>query len=192
MLWLREGDIDIECVRLALHCDETGNLYIAPDIMIPLPEAKDYIQRKESRHREQRRGALSSFSLEKSDLPPEELGQRLAASLQRPSDLTPRLRVFLEVLMEEERAFGREEVKERLFESGIGKDVGQAGRYLSGISQFLTKKSNPHLRQAIEFETGGAMGEMKDNYRIVPEFRGAVESALARTAGAINPLGESQ
>ena len=63
---------------------------------------------------------------------------------------------------------------------------------MSGISQFLTKKSNPHLRQAIEFETGGAMGEMKDNYRIVPEFRGAVESALARTAGAINPLGESQ
>jgi hypothetical protein len=33
------------------------------------------------------------------------------------------------------------------------------------------KKSNPHLRQVIEFDTGGGLGETKDNYRVVSEYR---------------------
>lgn len=67
----------------------------------------------------------------------------------------------------------------------LGEDllvIGQAGRYLSNISQFLTKKSNPHLRQSIEFETDGAQGETKNNYHIVSEYRGLIQQVLEETA----------
>ena len=36
-----------------------------------------------------------------------------------------------------------EEVKQKLFAKGVGSDIGQTGRYLSNLSQFLTKKSKP-------------------------------------------------
>src|ERR1700681_1486241 len=42
----------------------------------------------------------------------------------------------------------------------------------SWVSQFLTKKSNTHLRQIIGFTSAGpAAGESKDNYQIVSEYR---------------------
>jgi len=65
----------------------------------------------------------------------------------------------------------RSEVRQRLFEKGVGQDIGQTGRYLGNLSQFLTKKSNPHLRQVTEFVSGGHFGETKDNYRVLPEYR---------------------
>ena len=43
---------------------------------------------------------------------------------------------------------------------------------------FLTKKSNPHLRQLIGFETGGGQGEIKNNYRVFSEYRELVQAAL--------------
>ena len=58
----------------------------------------------------------------------------------------------------------------------------QAGRYLSNISQFLTKKSNPHLRQTIEFETGGEHGETKNNYHVVSDYRELILEALRDAA----------
>jgi hypothetical protein len=182
VLWLRESEIDIACVRLTPHLDEHGNLFVDPEIIIPLPEAKDYIQKKESRQKEQRHSTRSSFSLERSNLPPDQLRERMVQSLKRPSDLTPRFRTFLEIIMQEDRLYGRDEVKQGLYEAGIGADEGQAGRYLSNISQFLTKKSNPHLRQAIEFDTGGGLGETKDNYYVISEYRGVVLQALEDAA----------
>lgn len=181
VLWLRESEIDIACIRLTPHLDEAGNLFVDPEIIIPLPEAKDYIQKKESRQKRQRGQIRSSFSLEKSDLPPDQLQKRVIESLTRPSDLTPRFRTFLEIITQEDRRYGREEVKQGLFEAGIGTDLGQAGRYLSNISQFLTKKSNPHLRQAIEFDSGGGLGQTKDNYHVVSEYRAVVLQALEDT-----------
>lgn len=182
VLWLRESEIDLACVRLTPHLDEMGTLFVDPEIIIPLPEAKDYIQKKESRQKRQRQQGHSSFSLEKSDLPQAQLLERIIGSLTRPSDLTPRFRTFLEIIIEEDRRYGREEVKQGLFEAGIGSDLGQAGRYLSNISQFLTKKSNPHLRQAIEFDTGGAHGQTKDNYHVISEYRDVVSQALEETS----------
>jgi hypothetical protein len=181
VLWLRESEIDIECIRLTPHCDTAGSLFINPEIIIPLPEAKDYIQKKESKQKEQRRSGKSSFSLEKSNLPPDDLKQKIIQSLTRPSDLTKRFRVFLELIAEEDRLYEREEIKQGLYEAGIGNDIGQAGRYLSNISQFLTKKSNPHLRQTIEFETGGEHGETKNNYHVVSDYRALVLEALKDT-----------
>jgi len=178
VLWLREYEVDIECVRLSPHLDENQNLFINPEIIIPLPEAKNYIQKKETKQKGQRHPGKSSFSLEKSNLPEDELKQRILQTLKRDSDLTPRMIAFFEVITEEDRPYKREEIKTSLAEAGIGRDVGQAGRYLSNISQFLTKKSNPHLRQVIEFDSGGTHGETKDNYRVLPEYRDLLKTAL--------------
>lgn len=182
VLWLRESEIDIECIRLTPYRDREGELFINPEIIIPLPEAKDYIQKKESKQKEQKQPGKSSFSLEKSNLEEAELKARIAESLTRLSDLTPRLRAFLEIISQEDRAYNRDEVKQGLYEAGVGSDIGQAGRYLSNISQFLTKKSNPHLRQAIEFETGGTHGETKDNYHVISEYRDLIQQALEETS----------
>ena len=189
VLWLRDYGIDIECVKLEPFLDMEKQLFIKPDVIIPLPEAKDYIKKKETKQKHIERSGKSSFSLEKSNLTVDELKPKLLATLRRPSDLTPRFIAFLEIIISEERAFQREEIKAKLFEKGIGTDIGQAGRYLSNISQFLTKKSNPHLRQLIEFETGGTYvggpggiygGETKDNYRILPEYRELVTTVLGQ------------
>ena len=180
VLWLRDYEIDIECVRLQLYLDQDNQLFITPDLIIPLPEAKDYIQKKETKQKETKRSIKSSFSLEKSNLPVNELEKKLIKTLQRESDLTPRVVAFLEIISSEERAFKREEVKSELFEKGIGIDIGQSGRYLSNISQFLTKKSNPHLRQVIDFETGGYHGETKDNYKVLPQYRELLKLVLEK------------
>jgi hypothetical protein len=110
------------------------------------------------------------------------LKAKIIESLSRDSDLTPRFRTFLEIISQEDRAYNREEVKQGLVEAGVGDDIGQAGRYLSNISQFLTKKSNPHLRQAIEFESGGTHGETKDNYHIISDYRDLIRRALEETS----------
>ncbi len=180
VLWLRDFEVDIKCVRLRPYVDADGDLFITPDTIIPLPEAKDYVERKELKRREQKQPTTvkSSFSLEKGDFDASELGRRLSTTLARQSDLTPRFISFLEILLSEDRVFGREEVKQRLFEKGVGSDFSQAGRYLSNVSQFLTKKSNPHLRQIIAFTSGGPAGEMKDNYRLIADHRGLVQKAV--------------
>lgn len=180
VLWLRDYEIDIECVRLQLYLDQDNQLFITPDLIIPLPEAKDYIQKKETKQKETKRSIKSSFSLEKSNLPVNELEKSLIKTLQRESDLSPRVIAFLEIISSEERAFKREEVKSELLKKGVGVDIGQSGRYLSNISQFLTKKSNPHLRQVIDFETGGYHGETKDNYNVLPQYRKLLKLVLEK------------
>lgn len=182
VLWLRESEIDISCIRLKPYLDESNTLFINPEIIIPLPEAKDYIKKKETKQKEQRRSGKSSFSLEKSNLPDDELKARLVQSLTRPSDLTPRFCAFLEIIIQQDRTYDREELKQGLYEAGIGNDIGQSGRYLSNISQFLTKKANPHLRQAVEFVSGGTHGETKNNYHVITEYRHLVEDALQESA----------
>lgn len=171
VLWLRDFGIEVSCVRFTPYIDETGNLFIAPTKIIPLPEAEDYLIKKEKKQKEVRQTKFSSFSLEKSDFDNVTLKKELMSSLTRKSDLTPRIIAFLEIILSENKKFDREELKNKLFSKGIGEDIGQAGRYLSNISQFLTKKSNPHFRQIIEFETGGSTGEVKNNYIVIEDYR---------------------
>ena len=188
VLWLRDCGIEIKCIRLRSYVDDDGDLFITPDVIIPLPEAKDYMERKEVKQKEAKRAIRSSFSLEKGKFELPELEQRLTATLARQTDLTPRFVRLLEILLSEDRVFSREEVKQNLFEKGVGYDIGQTGRYLSNLSGFLTKKSNPHLRQAIEFISGGQLGETKDNYRVVPEFRELLQRLIAEwNKGSVQP-----
>lgn len=182
VLWLRDYKIDIQCVRLSPYIDQDGELFITTDMIIPLPEAKDYIKKKEFKQKESK-SYESSYSLEKTNYGPEEfdeLEQRLIKTLKRKSDLTPRFITFLEIISSENRVFKRDEVKSRLFDEGIGLDLGQTGRYLSNISQFLTKKSNPHLRQIIDFKVGGPAGETKDDYFVMEDYRGLLKDALQK------------
>lgn len=51
VLWLREYGLDIQCTRLAPYIDSDNELFIKPETIIPLPEAKDYIERKEFKQR---------------------------------------------------------------------------------------------------------------------------------------------
>jgi hypothetical protein len=180
VLWLRDFEIDIKCIRLQPYIDTDDNLFITPTIIIPLPEAKDYIEKKEIKRREERQTVShrSTFSLEKGNFDIPTLEKMLQETLARPSNLTPRLACFMDILLTEDRTFGREEIKTRLFGKGIGSDVNHAGRYLSNISQFLTKNSNPHLRQIISFTSGEAGGEMKDNYHLRADYRDVVRKLL--------------
>lgn len=52
VLWLRDYGIDIECLRLKPFVDNSGELFVQPDKIIPLPEAKDYIIKKERKQKE--------------------------------------------------------------------------------------------------------------------------------------------
>jgi len=168
VLWLRDYGVEIKCIRLRPYVDNDGDLFIIPDVIIPLPEAEDYLKR---RGKKIRRPRPSTISLVKGSFDLPELERRLKRTFARPGALTPRLICFFKTLLTEDRALGREEVKQKLFEEGIGSDIGQTGRYLSNISQFLTKKSNPHLRQVVEFDIGGERGETKLNYRVFAEYR---------------------
>lgn len=44
--------------------------------------------------------------------------------------------------------------------------LSQSGICLSIISQYFIKKSNHHLRQVLDFKTGVAHVETKDNYKV--------------------------
>jgi hypothetical protein len=160
VLWLRDYGVDITCIRLRPYADSDHDLYVNPDIIIPLPEATDYIERRETKRREEKQptGVRGSFSIEKSEFDDALLEQSLRDTLARSSRLAPKLLYFLEILISEDRPFKREEIIGKLFEAGIGSNEDQSGRYLSNLSQLLTKPSTPHLRQIIEFTGGGWAG----------------------------------
>jgi len=128
VLWLRESEINIECIRLTPYFDQKGELFINPEIIIPLPEAKDYIQKKESKQKELKQSGKSSFSLEKSNLESDELKNRIVESLTRDSDLTPRFRAFLEIISQEDRIYNRDEVKQGLYFSVSDQEIKSASQ----------------------------------------------------------------
>jgi len=180
--WLSEEyDLDIKCVRLVPFKDESGNLFLTSEVLIPTPGLEEYIKKKTIKQKEMSAVYKSPFSLEIGNFDEETLKEKLKETLTRKTELTPRFRAFLKILLSEDREFKREEIKEKLFSLGIGKNIGQTGRYLSNISQLLTKKSTPHLRQVIEFSGGSRSGEEKDNFKINPKYRQLLKEILDET-----------
>ncbi len=111
----------------------------------------------------------------------DDIRYRLEETLERVSDLTPRLIVFLKTLLSDNRGFTQEELRDSLYVNGIGKDVGQSGRYLSNISQFVTNPNNAHLRAILIYDLEhDRPGARKDNYRIRDEYRDLVRDALTK------------
>ncbi len=191
VLWLRDYGIDISCVKLTLYLNEDKKLFISPNKIIPLPEAEDYLIKKEQRQKEVRRFKGRSFSLEKSDYDNERLIKELKQSLDKESELVSRVIAFLEIILEEDREFKREELKQKLYERNIGDDIGKSGTYLSNISQFLTKKSNPHFRQIITFDGGNSIGEVKNNYYVLEDYRDLLKKVLNDIIGDYNQFSEN-
>jgi hypothetical protein len=173
VLWLREYEIDVRCVRLRSFRDTDGSFFLSPELIIPLPEV-----RREPKQQRRRDPERSTFSLETSQFSDDDLYKKLLATLRRRSRLTPRFASLLNLLLSADRKFVREELKSMLVKNKMAKDSGQAGRYLSNLSQFLTKKSNPHLRQIVLFEGGNRSGAIKDNYQIQTKYRDLVHRAL--------------
>lgn len=163
--------VSINFVKFQYLKDDDNKEFIARVFLIE-PEEVD--EKADKRILSKKR---SSFSLEVGNLNVAELEAKLTETLQRRSDLIPRFKKFLEILLSEDRIFNREEIKRKLSKD-IGEDEGQTGRYLSNISQFITKRDNSHLRQIINFDSGGYHGAQKDNYQINTQYRELVQSIL--------------
>ena len=81
--------------------------------------------------------------------------------------------------MSQNKTFTRDEIKKEFVRTGITTELGHAGRLLSGVSQFVTKKSTPHFRQILEFDGGGGpSGQRKTNYIIVEKYRTLLRDVL--------------
>ena len=172
VLWLRDYEIDVRCIRLRPYAN-SDDWFISPEIIIPLPEAKDYIERKERRKNELRVGdsVRAIYSADVGDFNDHQLEELLNSSLRRSSNMIPRFIGVIKTLLSEDKCFGREELKLALFKDGYAADIGRAGAYLSNISQFITKSNNRHLRQIISFESDGGAGAVKDKFYINHRYR---------------------
>ncbi len=51
VLWLRDFGVNIQCTKLTPYVDSNNELFINPETIIPLPEAQDYIEKKEIKQR---------------------------------------------------------------------------------------------------------------------------------------------
>lgn len=125
-------------------------------------------------------GRTSRSYFDISDYSDDKLKDKLRETLSRQSRLTPRFIDFLGILLSDDRVFRRDTDIVPMLAKKLGVDEGQTGRFLSGISQFLTKRQNPHLRQLIYFENpAGLSGGLKDNYKIrKPEYRELIKTVI--------------
>lgn len=176
VLWLLTHDVDIRCIRLEIYTDRNNNLLLNPDAVLPLPEVGDILS-KQIREKKPVDPIIKSYE-DKGVFTDSVLEDKLRETLSWPTELTPRFVKLLEILLSEDRVFSRSEVLQKLFEMEVGSDIGQTGRYLSGLSQFLTKKKNSHLRQVIEYTSTHGPGSLKDNYKIVSKYRDMIKSLI--------------
>lgn len=180
VLWLRDFGLDIVCVRLRPYADSDDSLFVTPDVIIPLPEARDYIERRENKRRDEKQ--MSEFgkfyATDRGEYDPVMLEVKLRESLAVSS---PRMRMFchvLGILLEEGGTLTRNEIKNRLHEQNLAESIGKAGNLLSSISKYVSYRDNAHIRQIIEYSSEDWPGAPKTNYRIVPEYEDLVKRVL--------------
>jgi len=155
-------EIDINAVTFQYFKDDAGE-YIARVFLLE-PD-----QTKVPEKRRRRVPPKGTFEIP-------ELKEKLEETINHPTKLKPKFICFLKLLLSENRVFSREEIKQELQKEGISINERQAGTHLANISAFITNPSNSHLQQVIESERIG--WGMKDNYRIVPEYRDLVASVI--------------
>ena len=54
VLWLRDFNIDISCVKLTLYDIWNNNIWIVSNVIIPLPEAREYMVHKQEKEKEEK------------------------------------------------------------------------------------------------------------------------------------------
>lgn len=179
-LWLLDFGVEIKVLKLTPYKYEDNFILLDSEVIIPTPGVEDYIKNKIMAEKGSARALTESSYFNKGNFDDDGLKSRLKDTFERDSPLTPRLLCFVEILLSEDRVFDREEIKDIFYnERSIGNNLGHAGRLLSNVSQFLTKRATSHLRQIIEFEMDREVsGEVKDNFKIVPEYRNLVEEVI--------------
>ena len=185
VLWLRDHEVDIQCVRLRPYLNSVGELFITPDKIIPLPEAKDYIEQKERKQKEAKSSTFSRHSTSIGTYDLSELEEKLRVTLASPGKRIPWLIAVLEILLSEPRNFTRNEIKDYLIDTGVADDLTEAGKRLNKVSQLLTLASqndplkNDHLRQVVRWDSEhDNPGAQKDNYRIEPEYSDLIKQLI--------------
>jgi len=182
-LWLLDYGLDLKIIKLTPYQYSEDLILLDSEVMIPTPGVEDYIERKAEKVKKAERSYNTAWwSLKKGNYSDTELKERLYQSFTRESNLTPRLNAFFEILLSKDEFFNRITIKEKLYEEyNFGNNIGQAGRFLSNVSQYITKKGNDHLRQVLEFEMPhGTEGEIKDNYKLVSNYRDLVREVLVQ------------
>ena len=179
VFWLNDCGLDLVCIQMDVFEDDGNEVFVTANRKFPLPIAEDYTAAKERKYAERKKIASESRTYEDVPTMPEvELIARIQGSLSRTSDLTPRLRYFLDRLSKcEDRTLSRDELIQEMREKGILPNE-RSGTYFSNISQFLTKRTNGHLRQLVEFSSSGGSGAKKDEYKMRPEWRVAYKEAV--------------
>lgn len=180
-LWLLDYGLDLKVVKLTPYKYSEDLLLLDSEVLIPTPGVEDYIGRKVDKIKKaDKKYSTPWWSLKKGSYSTDELEDKLKDSFTRDSNLTPRLIAFFGILLSEDKFFNRNEIKEKFYhEYGFGNNVGHAGTLLSNVSQLITKKSNDHLRQVLEFDMPEeSEGNPKDNYKIIPEYRELVQMVL--------------
>ncbi len=190
-LWLRKFGIDVSCLAVKAHRDDQAGLFLTVERVIPLPEEDDYTATRSKKGNSQtgrQRTGASKFSDDVSNLDDEDLEKALLRTLDSDKGVIPRVKLFLELLaaMPNEAALSRGDMKAALVKAGFTNDIGQAGRLLSNISQFVTKPKNRLMRQLITYEGGEGAGALKDNYRLRSEsYKALVQRVLEQLPPSI-------
>lgn len=183
-LWLRKFGINVSCLAVKAHRDDSAGLFLTVEKVIPLPEEDDYTairSRKGAAQLVRTRSGVSKFSDDISNLDDQELEKALLLALDSDKGVIPRVKLFLKELagISGEEALSRDAMKEALVRAGFTDDIGHAGRLLSNISQFVTKPKNRLMRQLVTYEGGEGAGALKDNYRLRNEsYKTLVKKAL--------------
>lgn len=183
-LWLLDCDVDIKVVKLTPYKYTDNTIFLDSEVIIPTPGVEDYIKVKVKKSK-----GISTqtqpdwWSNDKGTYSDNILKEKLKDTLTSDTPIAPRFKEFVKILLSEEyekdHKFNREEIKEKLYQCGIGNNIGHSGRLLSNISQLLTKRSTPHLRQVIDFEMPqGGQGEVKDNFIIVSKYKKLVKEVI--------------
>lgn len=181
VFWLIEQGLDISCVSLQSLKDNNGSLFVSGNIIIPEPNIKEHLfkeRAKITKKIQEKRN--TQFDLTVGHYADDELKLKLKTSLKRNSKLTPRLIAFFELLLQSNTPVRHDEIKQAFCgHYNFTDDIGQAGRFLSNISQYLTNKRNDHLRQLVKFDSEGRIGAHKDNFILDDRYRALVQDVLS-------------
>lgn len=180
VFWLIEQGLDISCVSLQPLKDDNGSLFVNGSIVIPEPNIKEHLFKERAKATKKIQAKRSTqFDLTIGQYPVDELKSKLKFSLNRKSKLTPRLVAFFELLLQGHNSIRHDEIKQAFCEQyKFTDDIGQAGRFLSNISQYLTNKRNDHLRQLVKFDSEQRSGAHKDNFVLDNAYRALVQEVL--------------
>ena len=139
---------------------------------------KAQIQKQTEEYQEAFAQEHSHVSFEEGSFTESELKERLRITLSEDSTVIPRFIVMLKILLKQDKPIMRDDLRDQMFEAGVGDNIGQTGRFMSNISQLLTKFGSEHLRQLVQFDADVRVGAKKDGYTIPAQYSSLIKDVL--------------